>query len=125
MRIAIGSLGSERKSLSRISVLEEKLGKVRERPVVVGVVLFDKLDRREKIADRFLLLSASLIAQAKIVVGLVRSRIELQHSLELPNRMVDSTLMIVDAAEHVGAFPVVGVPVQQLDKSVLGSTDVS
>src|SRR5437773_12414236 len=120
MRIAIGSLGSERKSLSRISVLEEKLGKVRERPVVVGVVLFDKFDRRQKIADRFLLLSASFIAQAKIVVGLVRSRVEPQHSLELPNRVINSPFLIVDSAEHVGAFRVIGVAVQQLDKSVLG-----
>ena len=114
--IAIGGLGSECESPFGISLLEEKLRKVCEGPVIVGMVIFDKLDRRQKMTDRFLVLSASFIAQAEVVISLVRSWIHLQNALELADRVIHPAFLVVDPAEHVSAFLVVGMPVQELDK---------
>src|SRR6516162_9070580 len=125
MRIAVGGFGGERKSLLGISLPEEKLCKIREGPVVVGAFIFDKLDRRPKAAGCFLIFPARFIAQAEIVVCLVRTGIDLQNTLELADSLINLALLVVDPAKHVGALLVVGVSVQQLDETILRCAHVA
>ena len=88
------------------------------------MVVFDKFDGCQKVADGVVLLPAGFIAETKIVVGFVGSRIEAQHPLQLADRVINATFLIIDPAQHVGAFVVGRASLQQVDERALGSIDV-
>src|SRR5687768_16017325 len=58
-----------------------------------------------------------LPAQTKVIPCFVCARIQFQHPLELRERLSDAALLIVDAAQHIGALLIPYVLLEKSDES--------
>src|SRR6185437_2393604 len=63
-------------------------------------------------------ISLCFIAEAQAVISLVGTSVEAQDALELPDRLIDRVLLIVNTAKHVSRLLPFGMPLQQVDECV-------